>query len=208
MTESRREGRRAEDQERKRRDALAGATAVFAAKGYHDAQMTEIAAAAELSRATLYALFEGKDHIFQEVIRDAATRVRDDVRARVERVPDARERLLALIDALLDCFDENRDVLRLVLLGTNGLPWRIRLNLGASSSMVADFNLWVVDLCQDATKNGDLAGLDSEAVAMSLVGSVLTLAAQVMESDEDGSLSEQAPRIRAIFERLLVQGPK
>ena len=42
-----RENRRASELERRRTDALSAASAVFASKGYHDAQMTEIAAAAE-----------------------------------------------------------------------------------------------------------------------------------------------------------------
>jgi AcrR family transcriptional regulator len=45
---SRREQRRRQDLQRRRSDILAAASSVFAAKGFHDAQMTEIAAAAEV----------------------------------------------------------------------------------------------------------------------------------------------------------------
>ena len=65
---SRRQKRRAEDLARRRSDVLAAAAAVIAAKGFHDAQMTEIASAAEVSLATVYALFDGKDRIFEEVL--------------------------------------------------------------------------------------------------------------------------------------------
>jgi len=62
------ERRRHEDLTRRRADAIAGAATVVAAKGFHDAQMSEIAAAAEVSRNSLYALFERKERLDHEVI--------------------------------------------------------------------------------------------------------------------------------------------
>ena len=72
-----RENRRANELAQRREDALAAASAVFAAKGYHDAQMTEIAAAAELSRASLYSMFTGKEELYQQVISSGAEAVRE-----------------------------------------------------------------------------------------------------------------------------------
>ncbi|MCP4002680.1 MAG: TetR/AcrR family transcriptional regulator [bacterium] len=176
---------------------------MFAAKGYHDAQMTEIAAAAELSRASPYALFDGKHEIYQEVIRDASAHMRDGIRDRIGNLSDPRERVLGLIDALLECFDENRGALRMILLGTNGLPWRIQQNMGASSNMLAAFQHWVVDQCQEAEKAGGLEGLDPETVGLSLIGAVTSVAAHALQTDSGENLSSHTPRVRAVFERLL-----
>jgi len=77
-------------------------------KGFNDAQMTEIAACAEISRATLHALFEGKDELYAEVIASAVWGVRDRVQSQVEEIEDPGEQLLCVIDALFACFKRAR----------------------------------------------------------------------------------------------------
>ena len=202
-----REERRAHELARRRADALAGATAVFAEKGFHDAQITDIAAAAELSRASLYELFEGKEELYQEVIRTSVERMRDDVIARVETISSPRERILGLIDALFECFEENRDVLRIALAGTQGLPWRIHQNMGdPSRSTIHAFRGWVIKLCRDALAAGALAGIDPEAVAIALVGSVTNAAEHALDCDPSQPLSRLSPGVRELFRRVLGPG--
>ncbi|HEX2464324.1 MAG TPA: helix-turn-helix domain-containing protein [Thermoanaerobaculia bacterium] len=58
---SRREARRERELEHRRSDVLEAATEAFATHGYHDAQIGEIAARAELSLASLYSMFDGKE---------------------------------------------------------------------------------------------------------------------------------------------------
>ncbi len=103
ITRSPRERRRAEDLARRRDDCVAAAVAVFAEKGFHDAQMTEIAARAQLARATLYELFGGKDALYAEAIVTTARRLRDLVCDQVEKIEDPAERFLVVIDALFAC---------------------------------------------------------------------------------------------------------
>ena len=55
----------------------------------------------------------------------AATAMREEVRAKVMPIVDARERLLALIDALFACFDANRDLLRIHATGTQARMARL-----------------------------------------------------------------------------------
>ena len=94
------------------------------------AQMTEIAAAAELSRASLYAMFTGKEELYQEVIRTTAESIRAVVEERMETFDDPRDRLLCVIDSLFSCYEENQDLLQIYTRATNGLPWRIRQAMG------------------------------------------------------------------------------
>jgi AcrR family transcriptional regulator len=199
-----RESRRADDLARRRADAIAAASAVFAAKGYHDAQMTEIAAAAELSRASLYAMFKGKQELYQEAIATAARAIRDSVRRQVETLRAPDERLLCVIDSLFSCYEENQDLIRIYTLGTQGIPFKIREALGDSSlQLFVEFTDWVVGLSKEAHRAGFLAGLDPEAFGVSLVGAVTTRAVRWLESSPERPLSEAAPALRAIFRRLL-----
>jgi AcrR family transcriptional regulator len=199
-----RESRRADREARRRADALAAAAAVFSAKGYHDAQMTEIAAAAELSRASLYSLFAGKQELYEAVISEAATAIGDAVRGDVAALDDPGERLLCVIDSLFACYEANQALLRIYAASTHGLPFKIRDAMGeATLQRFVQFTTWVGELSQQAKSAGLLAGLDSEAIGVSLVGTVTTTAVRWIESTPERPLSQAAPAVRAMFQRLL-----
>lgn len=54
--------------ELRREQILRAATSVFAAKGYHQASITDIIEAADIARGTFYLYFEGKREIFSELV--------------------------------------------------------------------------------------------------------------------------------------------
>jgi len=203
-THSPKERRRAEDLTRRREDVIAAAVTVFAEKGFHAAQVTEIAARAELSRATLYALFEGKDELYAEVIATTARRVSEVVRGNVKGIEDPAERLLAVIDALFASFEASQDLLRIYARGTHGIPFRVRQELGDETFHVfQEFGDWVTELAEAAAQAGRIGGLDPRAVATTLVGSVTVTATRWIEATPELPLSGAAEAVRAIFERLL-----
>jgi AcrR family transcriptional regulator len=203
-TPSRRATRRRRELAARRTDAIAGALAVFGTKGFHDAQMTEIAAAAELSLASLYSMFSGKEEIYREVIRTAAENMSEAILERLKGVTDLAERPLRLIDALFECFEENHDLLRITHTGTQGLPWRVRARTGDSGrDVVAKFTDRVIALCREASDAGKLGGLDPEAFASSVIGAVSNAAARAIDEDPDRPLTRVAPGIRAVFAQAL-----
>lgn len=206
---SRRQQRRAEDLARRRSDVLAAAAAVIAAKGFHDAQMTEIASAAEVSLATVYALFDGKDRIFEEVLTAAATAMREEVRAKVMPIADARERLLTLIDALFACFDANRDLLRIHATGTQAVPWRTRQVMGERiGDIYHHFIDWVAGIAREARSARVLASIEPDVFAVSLVGAVTATASRWVDVEPERDLSEAAASVRAIFACALDGGTR
>jgi AcrR family transcriptional regulator len=199
-----RENRRANELAQRREDALSAASAVFAAKGYHDAQMTEIAAAAELSRASLYSMFTGKEELYQQVISTAAEAVRDAVHESVEALDDPGQQLLCVIDSLFSCYEENQDLLRIYVLGTQGMPFKLRQAMGDEVVEIAlAFSEWVAEIAKRAKRAGYLGRLDPETVGVSLVGAVTKVAADWIEMTPERPLSQAAPAVRAIFEQLL-----
>lgn len=201
---SRRDRRRQREQESRRADVLEAASRVFGAKGYDGAQIAEIAQAAEVSLASVYSLFQGKEDIYQGVILSAGDSIRQTVRDKIEPIPDQAERLLGLVDSLFDCFEENRDLLRIYARSTAGLPWRIRSTMGdAPVAMFHEFTEWVVGLCREARTAGYLRGIDPQVFALSLIGAITTSAAYAIEHDPDAPLTRSAPSVRAIAKRVL-----
>jgi len=191
----------------RRAHVLDAAAAEFAEKGFDGAQVGAIAARAEVSLATVYALFESKEILFESVIEKTAHAIRDTVRSKVESIQDPREKLLALVEALFACFSENQDLLRIYARGTHGLPWRIRQSMGdRAQSIFASFSEWVRRLTTEATATGPLRGLDADAVALTLIGSVTTAAAAAVEGTTSQPLEVTAGHVRAVFERLIDAG--
>jgi len=197
---SRRDERRADAIARRRVDIQSAAASVFAAKGFHEAQISDIAAAAEVSRASVYAMFESKQALYTEVISTAAKTIDAAVHEAVERLEDPAEQLLGVIDSLFECYEANLDLLRIYTLGTHGLRFKAREVVGDSSvEIFVAFTNWVITLAHRAKQAGYLRGHDPEAVAVSLVGSITSMAARYIEFFPDRPLSEAVPLLRAIF---------
>jgi AcrR family transcriptional regulator len=196
--------RRARELELRCADVVAAASGVFAEKGFEGAQMSEIAAQAEVSTASVYALFEGKAELYQEVIVATARAVSEAVRKNVEVISHPAERLLAVIDSLFACWEENQDLLRIYARGTHGLPWKIREAMGESFlHLFREFTDWVEELAAEAQREGCLQRLDPEAFSLTLVGAATTVATRFIEETPDRPLTGAARAVREIFERLL-----
>jgi len=208
-TPSNREKRRADEIARRRVDILRAAASVFAAKGYHDAQISDIALAAEVSRASIYANFEGKQKLYSEVISTAAETIDEVVRTAIERLDDPAERLLCVIDKLFECYEANLDLIRIYAHGTHGLHFKAREVMGDSSlEIFVEFTNWVLTLTKEAKLAGYLRGQDPEAVAVSLVGSVTTMAARWIEFSPKRPLSEAGPLLHSIFRDVIGVAPE
>src|SRR5688500_10908846 len=122
---SRREERRERELSLRRADVIAAAAAEFAEKGFDGAQMSALAARAEVALGTLYSLFESKEQLFQAVIETSANAVRASIQAEVLAVAGARERLLHLIDASFERFRTEPVFFRIYAQSTHGWPARI-----------------------------------------------------------------------------------
>jgi AcrR family transcriptional regulator len=204
-----RAARREREQHLRRADVVAAALAVFAERGFHDAQVSEIARRAEVSLASVYALFGGKEALFQAAIETTGQALRAEVEARVAEVADPGERLLVLVEAMLACFDSNEPFLRIFVQSTQGLPWQVRQSLGdVAAERMREFIAWVIGLARDAARAGRLGGHDPEAVALALIGSVTTAAAHHIESGSKRRLSTRASSLRALFAPLLSPPPR
>ena len=198
-----RESRRRLAIESRKADALAAASLVFAEKGFHDAQVAEIADAAELSLATLYSCFGGKEDLYREVVRGTALRIRDGVRGRVDAVDGPREKLLTVVDALLECFEQDRTTVQTLLSGTFGFPWRIQEKLRDSSDLLQDFRAWVVELSRAAVESDPRCDVAPKSLAAVIIGGVTTSVAWALESDDPAALRASAKPLRLVVERIL-----
>jgi AcrR family transcriptional regulator len=89
---------------RKRRAILDAATKLFLAEGYLATSMDEIAAAASVSKQTVYKQFAGKENLFREIVTATVAQVSDPVAEQIaglRETTDPAAGLQALARALL-----------------------------------------------------------------------------------------------------------
>ncbi len=145
---------------------LTAAARLFAAHHFHEARMEDIAEAAEVGKGTLYRYFRDKEELYMALLTRAAEQMAGRLRA-VEAVSGPRARLAAMVEAILDYFDEHPHLLDLiqhaeVMQGPGAdLPWqRTRLE-----------NVRLLqDIFEEARKNGDFVVADPELAAWMLLG--------------------------------------
>ncbi|MFH5821705.1 TetR/AcrR family transcriptional regulator [Georgenia sp. AZ-5] len=73
---------------RTRRRILDVAATVFAERGYHDASIVKITEAAQVAQGTFYLYYSSKQEVFEEVVRDLNSRVRQAMFAASSAQPD------------------------------------------------------------------------------------------------------------------------
>lgn len=96
---------RAADHDAKRRTILEHATSLFAERGYARTSMADIAESCGSSKALLYHYYENKEQLLYDILLDHFERIERAVAAADVAGLDARQRLRALIGALLDAYE-------------------------------------------------------------------------------------------------------
>lgn len=91
----------------RRAEIIKAAAEVFKQNGYHNTTMSEVAAALNLDRASLYYYIGGKDELFQEVVGGAVERNAITAEAILAGPGTAPEKLRRLVTGLMVSYAEN-----------------------------------------------------------------------------------------------------
>lgn len=115
-TFTRRERRRLSDE----RAIITAALDVFTEKGFDGGTMQMIAERAELSVGTLYNFFDGKERLYQALVKDFAHRYEAEVYEAISSGEDERARITAFLRVKGEFFRDNLKMARLYLSQTRG----------------------------------------------------------------------------------------
>ncbi len=100
--------RRARDRAERRADILQAAARVFGDKGYHEASIAEIAAAADYGTGTLYLYFENKEDLYVALLEEKMHELVDRVQQAAARTGDPWEAIRNAVGAQLEFYEQNR----------------------------------------------------------------------------------------------------
>jgi AcrR family transcriptional regulator len=100
--------------EKTKQDILAAARKVLAEKGYHDAKIIDIAAAADIGVGTFYLYYPTKDALFLELVEETARFLKAEIEQARSTVTGAVEKMRAANQAFFRFAEDNRDLLKIV----------------------------------------------------------------------------------------------
>ncbi|HET7454273.1 MAG TPA: TetR/AcrR family transcriptional regulator [Solirubrobacterales bacterium] len=177
---------------RNQRDRLtAGVIAVVGERGYREATISQICAAAGVSRRTFYGYFDSKEECFGEAFDRITEHLDGALREAVDRENDWPVRVRARLEVLLGIFAANPDILR--------FSWIAPLRAGdaiTSYHQLALENL-LRALCEDKPSEG--LRQPSQVVEHAVAGGMMALMAARVESGGGSRLPDLLPDLLELF---------
>jgi len=99
----------------RRSDILEEAEKIFAARGYHNTTMAEIARASGFSIGTLYQFFDGKENLYGTMVSEKLDRMYAGIREAVAGKETVGEKLEALVGSHFDFVEKNVDYWKVLI---------------------------------------------------------------------------------------------
>ena len=103
-------------------EILEAARKVFAKKGFHDATVDDIAAAAGVAKGTVYLYYRSKQEVYFAALKFGIAQMYATLVEEVRRVSTTEEKLRALIAAKLAYFETNRDFFKIYYFELGKIP--------------------------------------------------------------------------------------
>jgi AcrR family transcriptional regulator len=178
--------------ENQRNRLTAAMIAVVAENGYHDATITQIAAAAGVSRRTFYSYFSSKEECYFDTYDVIVEHLREAAGKAAAEQGEWPEQARARIATALGIFSANPDLARFCLVAPSRAGDTIAKRFRqAISEVYADL---VTGMPPEIVERAP-----SAAVQEALIGGIATLVVERLESDEKNALEELEPELVELF---------
>jgi AcrR family transcriptional regulator len=178
--------------ENQRNRITAGMIAAIAEHGYHDATISEIAAAAGVSRRTFYSYFASKEECFFDTYEVIADHLRDAAMAAAAEHEQWQDQVRARILTTLEFFSSNPDLARFCLIAPSRAGDKIAGRYRQAVTEVYDelIGAMPVDIAAKAP---------SPAVQQSLIGGMAALVMEKVEAGDGDTLPQLLPDFLELF---------
>lgn len=185
-------------QEIDRRRALDAAATLFACNGFDGSPMNELARSAGLSLKALYAVFPGKEELFEAVIADRYEQHVVPLLDLARPAPTAVEGVFALVEDVLAAMQTDRSFLILYARGSAGVPAKLRAAgrdpFGPYLAAFRNHLFGTLTACLP-----DAHPTKIEDIAISLTATMVALAVNAFTADPVRPSHDVAAVIRELF---------
>jgi len=184
----------------RRTEILDAAVKVFAAKGFHNATVAEIAAASGFAIGTLYQFFDGKEQLYTAMLTEKLGMMYAGIRKTVAAAADIVKKIELLVDSHFRYVEENAEFCSIFVRGDY-----LSLSEGSAElrkKIRSDYALHVAfieGVMRDGIRTGILKEMDPPMMAAALTGIVNSYASKWLTVAEEGSLKSKVPFVLDIF---------
>lgn len=170
-------GRYQRRKEKTRQELLTAARKVLAEKGYHNAKIIDIAAAADIGVGTFYLYYRTKDALFLELVEETARLLKERIEQARTTVEGAVEKIRAANQAFFYFARDNRDLLKIIFGHGNAFNELLR-------QVYAMFVTDAAARFTEGVNNKEFRSLPPPIVANALVGMSAQVVSWWIEQDE------------------------
>lgn len=149
--------------EKTKQELLAAARKVLAERGYHNAKIMDIAAAADIGVGTFYLYYPTKDALFLEMVEETARLLKERIDQARTTAEGAVEKMRAANHAFFCFAEENRDLLKIIFGHGNAFNELLR-------TVYAMFVEDAVERVAEGVERAEFRVLQSRVIANALVG--------------------------------------
>ena len=187
------------EQSRSRRERILDAAfSTFAGRGYRDASMDDIAAAADTSKGGVYFHFPTKESIFRELMRTTADKLVGKVEKAVAAETEPIARAEVAIRTVLAAFAGHRTMARLLFLDVVGAG---RVFQAEADALHDRFALLIAGYLDEAVADGVIPPIDTRVVSIAWFGALNEVVGRWLNADRPGRLEDAYPALRAMLLR-------
>jgi len=187
------------EQSRGRRERILDAAfSMFASRGYREAAMDDIAAAAETSKGGVYFHFPNKESIFRELMRSTADKLVGNVERAVAAESDPIVQAEVALATVMATFAGHRTMARLLFLDIIGAG---RVFQAEADALHERFARLIQGYLDDAAGQGIIAPMDTRVVSIGWFGALDQVVSRWLSAERPGPLDEAYPALRAMLLR-------
>lgn len=188
----------------KRERILDAAIRVFAAEGFYNAKVSQIAEIAGVADGTIYLYFKSKDDLLIQLFEDRMEQVNANLRAAIESETSAVARLKRIVRLHLEMVEKNRDMAEVISVELRQSSKFIR---EYSNPKFAEFLRTIAGAVVEGQRAGELrANLDPYIFARALFGALDEIALAWLVKHPGSKATIELPRAADQLGDLFIDG--
>ncbi len=184
--------------ELKRLNIINAGIDIFAEKGFHETRISDVAKKAGVADGTIYRYFTNKDDLLMSCFEEIITVKLNEVKVRLEQIPNKGDKLISFIDAHIKAFTENPSIAKFMILELRQSPefykkypnfWPIKRYLA-----------YLKKLCEEAIEAGKIKPVNPTVLTIMLFGMMDYVLMEWALTDKIDSLENIKNEIQKILE--------
>ncbi len=184
----------------RRAEILEQAEKIFAAKGFYNTTVAEIAAASGFAVGTIYLFFESKEQLYTAMLNEKLNMMYEGIRKAVGQVAGVFRKIEVLTASNFQFVESNAEFCSIFVRGDH-------LSLSEGSVALrermmrdyADHVSFIEEVIREGIRTGDLKKMDPRMMASALLGIINSCSFKWLTVAKEGSLETKVPFVLDIF---------